>query len=42
MGFARTEDGTAGLIPRRIVPVPVIEGPLVFTRVINGDLGGKE
>ena len=40
-GFARTEDRTAGLVPLRVIPVPVIEGPLVFTRVINGDLDGE-
>ena len=39
---SRTNHRTAGLIVRRIVPVPILEGPLVAAPVINGELGGEE
>ena len=42
MGRSRTEHRATGFIVRRIVPVPVLEGPVILTPVIDGELDGEE
>ena len=41
MARSRTEHRATGFIVRRIVPVPVLEGRVVLTPVIDGELDGR-